>query len=362
MAYLGEFSNPFDGDAPSVFEVLAQERIMPALRLAHHYVLAVGAQRHPRWLLGAHKHREEVFAFASALLEAHSLRTRGTSFGEQFYGMRRAVLAGGGPSRSARWHLAAALALLVVPAYARAKLEPLLGREADAPEAEDAEGDGMWSADQIRPAGAEASAAAARGGEVPLRLQVARFAYRAACAVGDAQHLAHLLLYMFGRSRYASGSQRLLGFSLRRANATDMARERLAAGADGPGGARSRLVGLLELPLRHARQLLLVSVLGYRLVEWWHASQHAPLPRLALVPPPPPPPPLARGVVTSATRDVCGVCLGEPVEPTASPSGYVFCAGCIYDAVARDGCCPLTKEPTDASRLYRLYETSRAGA
>eukprot|EP00966_Prymnesium_polylepis_P120434 2783043-Prymnesium_polylepis.1 len=62
---------------------------MPALRQAVHYVLAVGAQRHPRLLLPLHRYRDETHLALAALLEGHSLRANAASFGEQFYGLRR---------------------------------------------------------------------------------------------------------------------------------------------------------------------------------------------------------------------------------------------------------------------------------
>ena len=62
---------------------------MPSLRLALHYVLAVGAQRYPHLLLRLHSHREEVTLALTALLEANSLASHNASFGEHFYNLCR---------------------------------------------------------------------------------------------------------------------------------------------------------------------------------------------------------------------------------------------------------------------------------
>ena len=78
-----------DGGAVTVFEVLALERLMPYLRGALKYVIAVAAERHPR-LLALHAWREEVCLVLSALLEGHALAAHGASFSEHFYGLRRA--------------------------------------------------------------------------------------------------------------------------------------------------------------------------------------------------------------------------------------------------------------------------------
>ena len=51
-----------------------------------------------------------------------------------------------------------------------------------------------------------------------------------------------------------------------------------------------------------------------------------------------------------------------PQDPTASPSGFVFCAKCIYPVVAQTGRCPATQQPVLVPELRRLYETSRPAA
>ena len=94
----------------------------------------------------------------------------------------------------------------------------------------------------------------------------------------------------------------------------------------------------------------------------WHAPQHAPVARLTLIPPPPKPPPLQPGVLAPSEWGVCGVCHSEPNDPTATPSGFIFCAACVQDAVARDGACPLSGMPMTLPELCRVYETSRAPA
>ena len=143
---------------------------MPALRQALHYILAVGSLRHPRYLLPLHRYRDEVHLAIAAILEGYSLRANAASFGEQFYGLRRvdhpaSKQQGAASARRS----AAAFALLLIPAYARAKLEPLLGFEAEA----------------------EAASAAEAEGSAPTppspRLRLARIVYRTICALSDSQ-------------------------------------------------------------------------------------------------------------------------------------------------------------------------------
>ena len=142
---------------------------MPALRQALHYILAVGSLRYPRYLLRLHNHREEVHLAITTILEGYSLRANAASFGEQFYGLRRVDCPPPTPqgATSAR-RSAAALALLLIPAYARAKLEPVLGFEAEVEAAAEAE---------------------AQGNTPPPspRLRLARIIYRTICALSDSQ-------------------------------------------------------------------------------------------------------------------------------------------------------------------------------
>jgi len=219
----------------------------------------------------------------------------------------------------------------VVPSYARAKLDPLFSVDA-ADADEQAEGGALLAGGGAGSMGAGAngtvaadvgagSGAGGGGGEsASRRRRVLSLLYRALCLALDTQHVAHLLLFLSGRSCYASLSQRLLRYRLLPAPPS--------AGSPGlspPAGAsrHETAMWLLELPLQHARQLLLLSAFGYRLLAWLHAPQNAPPLAAPLVPPPPPPPPLAAGK-TPPAPGACAECGISPIEqPTASPSGYV---------------------------------------
>ena len=149
-----------------------------------------------------------------------------------------------------------------------------------------------------------------------LALRLLRLLCRASLAVLDGGNLVQLLLFLHGRSRHATLIQRLLGFTLGNqrpplampgasggaaapAAPSSVGATRGASGAAGDsfsaaGGLQhilSRALSLAEAPLQHARQLLLLSVFSFRLLEWWHAPQHAAPPPPRLIPPPPPPPP-----------------------------------------------------------------------
>lgn len=81
-----------DGLRPTFFELVAADRLMPSLRAAVAYSLAVYAQRRP----GLHRlldAEDELFFLLSAFLDRQALAASGGSFAEGLYGLRRAPVA-----------------------------------------------------------------------------------------------------------------------------------------------------------------------------------------------------------------------------------------------------------------------------
>lgn len=74
---------------PSFFELAAQEQLSDLLKPALRYTLSVLAQRNPRYLLRIVNRFDEVYALLMWAIERHYLRTWGSSFAENFYGLRR---------------------------------------------------------------------------------------------------------------------------------------------------------------------------------------------------------------------------------------------------------------------------------
>lgn len=74
---------------PSFFELAAQEQLSDLLKPALRYTLSVLAQRNPRYLLRIVNRFDEVYAVVMWAIERHYLRTWGSSFAENFYGLRR---------------------------------------------------------------------------------------------------------------------------------------------------------------------------------------------------------------------------------------------------------------------------------
>ncbi|KDN48202.1 hypothetical protein K437DRAFT_255626 [Tilletiaria anomala UBC 951] len=105
---LSSLSDPY---RPSFFELFAQEQLRDLLAPALRYVLSVFTQRHPRYLLRIVNRFDELYALAMYAVERHYLKTwgersttektaafslliavhpsTGSSFAENFYGLRR---------------------------------------------------------------------------------------------------------------------------------------------------------------------------------------------------------------------------------------------------------------------------------
>lgn len=74
---------------PSFFELAAQEQLSDLLKPALRYTLSVLAQRNPRYLLRIVNRFDEVHVLLMWAIERHYLKTWGSSFAENFYGLRR---------------------------------------------------------------------------------------------------------------------------------------------------------------------------------------------------------------------------------------------------------------------------------
>ena len=340
----------------ALLEIVTHQRLMPSLRVALQYALATAAQRYPNLLLRLHALQDEVWLALRTLLEAYSLATHDCSFSEHFYFMRR-VFRKQPPHFFASWlrrlpkrqRLILEVMLLVLPGYLRVKFESLFAEEVIYNNNSTTR-QGSQVGDQR--AALQNTGALIHNWFSVQQLEKISFGYRSVRVIFELGEFSQLLRFLFGDSPFSTLAQRLLGYELRRAlTSQQVHRERDV----------SSISWLLELPLQYARQLLLISVLGYRLVEWLHAPQNAIRNRDALHPPPPQPPPVleAKAQVAVFEPGKCPLCGLLPMEkPTAAPSGFVFCGRCILSEVRRERKCPLTNLPTTPAELVRLYENT----
>ena len=89
MEFVTALRGTFDDQKPSLFEILSEQQLNALLPPTLRYLLTVATHRHPRYLLRVLNSFDELYALAMLLVERHYLRTRGGSFTENFYGLKR---------------------------------------------------------------------------------------------------------------------------------------------------------------------------------------------------------------------------------------------------------------------------------
>ena len=275
MEFVTALRGTFDEGKPSLFELLSEQQLSALLPPTVRYVLTVLTQRYPRHLLRVLNSFDELYALAALVVERHYLRTRGGSFTEHFYGLKREkALAAEIPRASAAAPAAVRDALRLSPADVWKNLAVLVGLpylkrkldeayEVDAPRA-------LLGAAYNRlppnPGWRDRVAHAFRW-----------FLRRVYPSVNAAYYLALLafnLAYLFDNSKYHSPFLWLIGTRVRRMNAADYrAIEALEQKQRGGGaGVRrtlgARLLGALSL-------VLPTSIFALKFLEWWYASDFA---------------------------------------------------------------------------------------
>lgn len=387
MEFVTALRGSFDDQKPSLFEILSEQQLNGLLPPTLRYLLTVATHRHPRYLLRVLNSFDELYALLMLLVERHYLRTRGGSFTENFYGLKRdralraeIPRAGSAAPRASREALRLTsgdvwrnLAVLVAVPYIRRKLEE--GYEVNAPRA-------------------LLGAAYTRMPDNPTLKQrflhyyrwFLRNVYPSINAGYCFAMLAFNLAYLFDGSKYHSPLMWLIGTRVRRMTAADyQAIDALSAPAEGAGrrGSRPGWTSLLsprELGPRLLSSLSIMlptSIFALKFLEWWYQSDFAKqLSQKAAenieLPPPVIPgasgtakkPPTARGekadggdndegqeekepsaddapvaaqsllpiytVAPPEDSSLCPICKDDMVTPTACQTGVVYCYSCIH--------------------------------
>lgn len=386
MEFVTALRGTFDDQKPSLFEILSEQQLNALLPPTLRYLLTVATHRHPRYLLRILNSFDELYALAMLLVERHYLRTRGGSFTENFYGLKRDKTLRAEIPRAAATapnlvrdtlRLSTAdvwrnLAVLVGVPYLKRKLDE--GYEINAPRA-------------------LLGAAYTRMPDNPtLRdrfLHYYRWFLRNVYpSVNAGYHFAVLafnLSYLFDGSKHHHPLMWLIGTRVRRMTAADyQAIDALSSakpaskGSSRPGWASffsPREVG--PRVLSSLSVLLPMSIFMLKFLEWWYQSDFAKqLSRKAAESIDLPPPVLStRAQKSSATgkqkedteqqqqrsaddrradpspadapiatpsllpvytvpppedSSACPICLDDVVTPTACQTGVVYCYSCIH--------------------------------
>jgi peroxin-12 len=281
MEFVTALRSGLDDQKPSLFELLSEQQLSSLLPPTIRYLLVVATQRYPRYLLRILNSYDELYALLMLIVERHYLRTRGGSFTENFYGLKREKALQGEIPRAA----AAAptvlrdvlklssvdvwknLAVLVGVPYLKRKLDEAY--EINAPRAL------MGAAYNQLPPNPKIKDRLLHGYRWFLKN-----IYPSVNAAYTFAVLAFNLAYLFDNSRYHHPLMWLIGTRMRRMNIADMrAIEQLSkvVPKGGPPGARSIFDPRYMAPrlLSSLSVLLPTSIFALKFLEWWYASDFA---------------------------------------------------------------------------------------
>ncbi|XP_054463865.1 peroxisome assembly protein 12 [Anoplopoma fimbria] len=338
-------------EQPSIFEVLAQESLMEAVRPALRHAVKVLAESNPS-RFGFLWHRfDELYLLLDLLLQNHFLSHCSASFSENFYGLKRVSGWRGFPVRGkSRWR---SLLLLCLAPYLRAKLEATLARQRD-------EEDFSIRLAQTR-------------SQRLYRAAVAAYPY--VSSAWQAWVFCQQLLFVFGVAGTHNPLLWLARVRLARLNAQDIRDMELKSSRPGnpaDGSLLQRGWWLMSQAARGAAVSLSTSlslgVFFLQFLEWWYSSDNQSIVKTLTSLPAPPPPlhlrqersgresPSAKEAQPVANSRDCPLCHGLRTNSTVlSTSGYVFCYRCIYTYVKANRRCPVTGYPTEPQHLIKIY-------
>ncbi|NXI43817.1 PEX12 protein, partial [Galbula dea] len=337
-------------DRPSIFEAVAQDSLMAAVKPALQHLVKVLAESNPdrygfvwRWF-------DEIYVVLDLLLQQHCLARCNASFSENFYGLKRIplgdcrqrLLATAGLPKRQHWK---SLLLLVFVPYLKGKLEKLVSSLKEEDEYSIHPPSSSWK----------------------------RF-YRAFLAAypfvnmtWEGWFLIQQLCYILGKAQHHSPMLWLAGVRLVRLTVEDIeALEKRSAGATSSQAlsiktqmqsAVRKALGGIAFSLSTG---LSVSMFFLQFLDWWYSSENQETIRsLTAFPTPPPPVHLDHGAASALVptlKTVCPLCRKVRVNATAlSTSGFVFCYRCAYTYVKTHQRCPITGYSTELQHLVKLY-------
>ncbi|KAH9453856.1 hypothetical protein MJO28_012784 [Puccinia striiformis f. sp. tritici] len=380
---------------PNFFELVAQDQLRELIGPVIRYVTSIFAQRYPRYLIKLLNHHDEVFAVMMYLIERYYLKNWSGSFAENFYGLSRrrhcitkpVSLPGsttgskGNPGRLASRDVRLSLIFLVGIPYLRAKAaglhETLGGNSAN----------DLLDDEPERPSHSPNTDDSRIGTIKSSALKIFKTSYPHFLAISEFSRLIFGLRYLFGNDPYWRASQALMGIEIRRMSPHDQDRmqheldsRKISPFARDLTTGRMPdwrlIVGRSWNMISHRfyeslKVLLPGSIFFFKFLEWWYSSSNTSRYRPSLsesdgsqfpaIQPPVPLKPQVKGVLgdgTSLTKPVpkghCPLCRTKLANPTAAPSGWVYCYKCIHAYVVEFQRCPVTLFPTSLANLRKI--------
>ncbi|XP_064250515.1 peroxisome assembly protein 12 [Passer domesticus] len=341
---------PAGEERPSVFEAVAQDSLMGAVKPALQHLVKVLAESNPARYGFLWQWFDEIYVVLDLLLQQHYLARCSASFSENFYSMKRVPMGGGRQQPLAtaglpkRQHWKSLLLLVLVP-YLKGKLEKLVSSLREEDEYSIHPPSSSWK----------------------------RF-YRAFLAAypyvnmtWEGWFLIQQLCYILGKAEHHSPMLKLAGVRLVRLTAEDIqALEKKWAESTSSQAhsfssrvqsALRRALGGIALSLSTG---LSVSVFFLQFLDWWYSSENQEtIKSLTALPTPPPPVHLEQEpspALLPSLKTVCPLCRKVRVNATAlATSGFVFCYRCAHAYVKAHQRCPVTGYATELQHLVKLY-------
>ncbi|CAI2165092.1 10175_t:CDS:2 [Funneliformis geosporum] len=376
MEFMSDIGSGADIYRPSLFELVAQEKLRDLIQPAVKYILSVYAQRYPRYLLRLFNQFDEFYALVTLLIEKHYLKNHYASFAESFYGLKRIRsirtkinLPEAAPDADLQklknsdiW---LSLCFLVGIPYIKTKL--------------DNKYEEISGGAGARLLGVTFSRENNDGHiqQINRRERIRRFIrrffkilYPWLNAFYHGSNLLYNILYLYDKTCYYTPWLRLMGIETRRMTAQDY-REQSERRKN---SSRNKLQSttllqtsryfsslILSDLLDFLKILLPMSIFFYRFLEWWYSSEYARQPGRVdgiNVPPPEIIAPDPRGIPLPDTPNLCPICSNLLTNPTALSSGYVFCYLCISRHIEDYGRCPITLIKVEIDELRKVYNSS----
>ncbi|KAF9924854.1 ubiquitin-protein ligase peroxin 12 [Linnemannia zychae] len=388
MEFMSNLGGGAQQDRPSLFELIAQDKMREMLEPALRYVIAVYAQRYPRYLIRIVNRYEEFYAVLMFFVERHYLREYGASFAENFYGLKRvrtprvvkpvktniddesvassaaaaaaaSMSAPSGSNKLCERDIRRSLLFLIGLPYIKCKLDEYYEKVSGG-EAARLFGDEFTQEEEDltgQPFSVRAKAFA---------LKMFKKGYPYVNALYQLSILAHYIGYLYNKTPYYSPWLRLIGIEVKRMSAADY-RDIQQKAKNRPKrtsnsliqSVQNNILGLLSGSLDFLKVLLPMSIFFFKFLEWWYQSDYyrkaSTAGDSAEVPPPARIKPHPEGLPLPREANTCPICLKTITNPTALSSGYVYCYPCAYKQVEDHGRCPVTLMHCRTDDLRKLY-------
>ncbi|WAQ87381.1 hypothetical protein PtA15_8A285 [Puccinia triticina] len=380
---------------PTFFELVAQDQLQELIGPVIRYVTSIFAQRYPRYLIKLLNHHDELFAVMMYFIERHYLKNWSGSFAENFYGLSRnrhritkpvslpdsSVGPKGNSGRLSPRDVRLSLVFLVGIPYLRAKAAGLHEALGGAP------ANDLLDDEPERPPRVSNADESRIGRMKSVALKYFKTGYPYFLAMTEFSRFVFGLRYLFGTSPYWRASQAYMGIEIARLSPHDQGRmqdeldsRKISPFArDSATGRRPdwrlilmRFRNMLSHQFFESLKVLLPgSIFFFKFLEWWYSSSDTSRYRPSLsdsdgtqFPPIQPPAalkPQAKGILgdgKALTKPIakghCPLCRTKLANPTAVPSGWVYCYKCIHPYVVEFQRCPVTLFPTNLTNLRKI--------